>query len=204
MKTTNILPFVRFVGKTTLLFCIKMYITAPDIDDSWLNSLIYWWVSLGFDKLWCNYMIVTWIFLFCTLRTWGFDILAANYRIYYFQSIMKPSSRLLMLMHRNRLQPSRGMDNPGCCCSFCQTKIEAGIRAKNNFVFVFDDWPFQRRSILAASQKPSLYLIHCVNSRVSAKIVCACLRAACFFCSLNPSSYGPFADCEWPLCFASE
>lgn len=85
------------------------------------------------------------------------------------------ASSLLLLMHRNRLQPSRGMDNPGCCCSFCQTKIEAGIRAKNNLVFVFDDWPFQRRSILAASQQRSLYLIHCVNIPLSTKIVCACL-----------------------------
>lgn len=69
------------------------------------------------------------------------------------------SSSLLLLMHRNRLQPSRRMDNPGCCCSFCQTKIETGIRAKNNLVFVFDNWPFQRRSILASSQQPSLHLI---------------------------------------------
>lgn len=65
------LPFVKSVGKTTLLLCIRMFITAPvlsysspNIDDSWHNSLIYWWVSLGLDKLWCNSdrMIVTWIF----------------------------------------------------------------------------------------------------------------------------------------------
>lgn len=61
--------------------------------------------------------------------------------------------------HRNRLQPSRGMDNPGCSCSFCQPKIEAGIRAKTNLVFVLDNWPFQRRSVIASSQRPSLYLI---------------------------------------------
>ena len=68
-KTFYIL--VNFVGKTTLLLCIKMFITAPvlsysspNIDDSWHNSVIYWWVSLGLDKLWCNSdrMIVTWMF----------------------------------------------------------------------------------------------------------------------------------------------
>lgn len=61
-------------------------------------------------------------------------------------------------MHRNRLQPSRRMDNPGCCCSFCQTKIEAGPRAKNNLVFVFDNWPFQRGSVLESIQWSSCYL----------------------------------------------
>lgn len=82
------------------------------------------------------------------------------------------SSSLLLSMHRNRLQPSRRMDNPGCCCAFCQTKIEAGIQAKNNLVFVFDDWPFQRRSILTASPQPSLYLIHCQRSSIYKNSVC--------------------------------
>lgn len=48
------------------------------------------------------------------------------------------------------------MDNPGCSCSFCQPKIEAGILAKSNLAFVFDNWPFHRRSVLDPSRPSSL------------------------------------------------
>lgn len=50
------------------------------------------------------------------------------------------------------------MDNPGCSCSFCQPKIEARILAKSNLAFVFDNWPFHRRSVLDPSQRSSLSL----------------------------------------------
>lgn len=101
--------------------------------------------------------------------------------------------------HRNRLQPSRGMDNPGCSCSFCQPKIEAGIRAKTNLVFVLDNWPFQRRSVLASSQQPSLYLI-VLKSRIYKNSVCVCV---CLRASFLPSSQtiGLWAFCWLPVAF---
>lgn len=48
------------------------------------------------------------------------------------------------------------------------------------------------------------------DSPVSTKIVCACLRACVLLFFLLPplalsnrQVMGPFADCEWPLCFSS-
>lgn len=174
--------------------------SSPNIDDSWHNSLNYTWVSLRLDKLWCysNRMIVSWILMMHSweLRFWCLGCTTT----YYFQSFpliglynpITTSSSLLLLMHRNRLQPSRRMDNPGCCCSFCQTKIETGIRAKNNLVFVFDNWPFQRRSVLASSPP---------DSPVSTKIECACVL---LFTSLsNHQVMGILLTARGPLCFVS-
>ena len=113
-------------------------------------------------------------------------------------------SGLCFLLELKQTPASRRMDYPGCCCSFCQTKIEAGILAKNNRVFVFHDWPFQRRSILAASQQSSLYLIHCVKcvSVSTQTAMCCCCSPPPPLSSSNvPLSYGRFADCEWPLRF---
>ena len=204
------------LGKLPSCIYIFIFIAAPVV----LLESQHWWVMRKFTHL---LMSQSWTWqvvmqprqydgdlnvYYCTLRTWGFQILAVILYIistvYTTEQIIslsiKTSSSLMSLLtHRNRLKPSRGMDNPGCCRSFCQTKIEAGIGAKNNLVFVFDDWPFQRRSILAASQQPSLFLIHRVNSPVSTEIVCACF----FSHSLKTSSYGPFGDCERPLFFAS-
>lgn len=43
-QPNDILPFVKFVGKTTLNV----------VDDSRHNSLDYRWLNLGLDNLWCN------------------------------------------------------------------------------------------------------------------------------------------------------
>lgn len=65
-------------------------------------------------------------------------------------------SLLFLVIHKNRLQPSRRMDNPGCSCFFCHPKIEVEALAKSNFAFMFDNWPFHRRSVLVPSQQSFL------------------------------------------------
>lgn len=82
---------------------------------------------------------------------------------------------------------NRRMDNPGCCGSYCQTEIEAGTQAKNNLLFVFDDWPFQLRSVIAATRQASLYLKSGQVAHVATKIVSVCLP--CYFLQSS------FPDC---------
>ena len=87
------------------------------------------------------------------------------------------SSALLLLTHRSRLQPSGRMDNPGCCCSLCQTKIEAATQAKKTTCICVRRLAFSEEIHFShISTAPlCLYLIHCVNSLVSTKIVWPCV-----------------------------
>lgn len=82
------------------------------------------------------------------------------------------------------------MDNPGCSCSFCQPKIEAGILARSNLVFVFDNWPFHRRSVLDPSQQSSLPQIAWY---LQTRFPHASFQTPGF-------QIFYFSDCEWPLC----
>lgn len=88
------------------------------------------------------------------------------------------------------------MDNPGCSCSFCQPKIEAGILAKSNLAFVFDNWPFHRRSVLNPSRPSSL-------SQIARHLQTRFPHASFIpLFKLPVFRYFIFSDCEWPLCWS--